>query len=56
MLEYGKKIWHEAQHVQYVFLYPSGKTVRGAIDTVRKYGGEVMGIDQALNREEVGLK
>ena len=32
----------------------SGKAVRGAIDTVRKYGGEVVGVVQALDREEVG--
>jgi orotate phosphoribosyltransferase len=32
----------------------SGKAVRGAIDTVRKNGGEVVGVVQALDREEVG--
>ena len=32
----------------------SGKAVHSAIDTVRKYGGEVMGVVQALDREEVG--
>jgi orotate phosphoribosyltransferase len=32
----------------------SGKAVRAAIDTVRKYGGEVVGVVQALDREEVG--
>ena len=32
----------------------SGKAVRGAIDTVRKCGGEVVGVIQALDREEVG--
>jgi orotate phosphoribosyltransferase len=34
----------------------SGKVVRGAIDTVRKHGGEVVGVQvvQALDREEVG--
>jgi len=32
----------------------AGKAVRGAIDTVRKHGGEVVGVVQALDREEVG--
>ena len=32
----------------------SEKAVHGAIDTVRKYGGEVVGVVQALDREEVG--
>jgi orotate phosphoribosyltransferase len=32
----------------------SGKAIRGAIDIVRKYGGEVVGVVQALDREEVG--
>lgn len=32
----------------------SGKAVRGAIETVKKNGGEVVGIVQALDREEVG--
>ena len=32
----------------------SGKAVRGAIETVRKNGGEVVGVVQALDREEVG--
>ncbi|TFK22176.1 orotate phosphoribosyltransferase [Coprinopsis marcescibilis] len=32
----------------------SGKAVRGSIETVRQYGGEVVGVIQALNREEVG--
>lgn len=32
----------------------SGKAVRGAIETVKKHGGEVVGVIQALDREEVG--
>ncbi|KAF8801199.1 phosphoribosyl transferase [Phlegmacium glaucopus] len=32
----------------------SGKAVRGAIENVRKNGGEVVGVVQALDREEVG--
>ncbi|KAF8156865.1 phosphoribosyltransferase-like protein [Crassisporium funariophilum] len=32
----------------------SGKAVRGAIETVRQNGGEVVGVVQALDREEVG--
>ncbi|PPQ96181.1 hypothetical protein CVT26_004817 [Gymnopilus dilepis] len=32
----------------------SGKAVRGAIETVRQNGGEVVGVIQALDREEVG--
>jgi len=32
----------------------SGKAVRGAIETVKKNGGEVVGVVQALDREEVG--
>lgn len=32
----------------------SGKAVRGAIDTVKANGGEVVGVVQALDREEVG--
>lgn len=32
----------------------SGKAVRGAIDTVKQHGGEVVGVVQALDREEVG--
>ncbi|PFH47302.1 hypothetical protein AMATHDRAFT_67960 [Amanita thiersii Skay4041] len=32
----------------------SGKAIRGAIDIVRKHGGEVVGVVQLLNREEVG--
>lgn len=32
----------------------SGKAVRAAIDMVREYGGEVVGVVQALDREEVG--
>ncbi|KAG6820923.1 hypothetical protein H0H93_009697 [Arthromyces matolae] len=32
----------------------SGKAIRGAIDIVRKAGGEVVGVVQALDREEVG--
>ncbi|KAG6810994.1 hypothetical protein H0H92_009497 [Tricholoma furcatifolium] len=32
----------------------SGKAVRQAIETVRKAGGEVVGVVQALDREEVG--
>lgn len=32
----------------------SGKAIRGAIDTVRNNGGEVVGVVQALDREEVG--
>ncbi|KAF9048513.1 phosphoribosyltransferase-like protein [Panaeolus papilionaceus] len=32
----------------------SGKAVRGAIDTVIQHGGEVVGVVQALDREEVG--
>ncbi|KAF8645937.1 hypothetical protein AX16_007468 [Volvariella volvacea WC 439] len=32
----------------------SGKAVRGSIELIRKYGGEVVGVVQALNREEVG--
>lgn len=32
----------------------SGKAVRGAIETVQRAGGEVVGVIQALNREEVG--
>lgn len=32
----------------------SGKAVRGAIETVRQHGGEVVGVVQALDREEVG--
>lgn len=32
----------------------SGKAVRGAITMVQKNGGEVVGVVQALDREEVG--
>ncbi|KAF8970416.1 phosphoribosyltransferase-like protein [Flammula alnicola] len=32
----------------------SGKAVRAAIQTVRDHGGEVVGVVQALDREEVG--
>ncbi|KAG5651637.1 hypothetical protein H0H81_007980 [Sphagnurus paluster] len=32
----------------------SGKAVRGAIETVQRAGGEVVGVIQALDREEVG--
>lgn len=32
----------------------SGKAVRGSIDKVRRNGGEVVGVIQALDREEVG--
>ncbi|KAJ7199235.1 orotate phosphoribosyltransferase [Mycena pura] len=32
----------------------SGKAVRGAIDTVRSHGGDVVGVVQCLDREEVG--
>ncbi|KAH9477478.1 Orotate phosphoribosyltransferase [Psilocybe cubensis] len=32
----------------------SGKAVRGAIETVRQNGGEVVGVVQALDRQEVG--
>ncbi|KDR82840.1 hypothetical protein GALMADRAFT_57179 [Galerina marginata CBS 339.88] len=32
----------------------SGKAVRGAIETVQQNGGEVVGVIQALDREEVG--
>ncbi len=32
----------------------SGTAVRGAIATVRKHGGEVVGVVQALDREEIG--
>lgn len=32
----------------------SGKAVRGAIEMVRRQGGEVVGVVQALDREEVG--
>ncbi|KAJ3561434.1 hypothetical protein NP233_g10197 [Leucocoprinus birnbaumii] len=32
----------------------SGKAVRGAIDTVKENGGEIVGVVQALDREEVG--
>ena len=37
-----------------VVILTSGKAVHGAIDTVRKYGGEVVDVVQALDREEVG--
>ncbi|KAF8632161.1 hypothetical protein AX17_004902 [Amanita inopinata Kibby_2008] len=32
----------------------SGKAIRGAIDIVREHGGDVVGVVQLLNREEVG--
>ncbi|KAF8635834.1 hypothetical protein AX15_000033 [Amanita polypyramis BW_CC] len=32
----------------------SGKAVRGTVDIVRRHGGEVVGVIQLLNREEVG--
>jgi orotate phosphoribosyltransferase len=32
----------------------SGKAVRGSIDKVLQHGGEVVGVVQALDREEVG--
>jgi len=32
----------------------SGKAVRSAIETIRQHGGEVVGVVQALDREEVG--
>jgi orotate phosphoribosyltransferase len=32
----------------------SGKAVRTAIETVKQHGGEVVGVVQALDREEVG--
>ncbi|KAF6753775.1 orotate phosphoribosyltransferase [Ephemerocybe angulata] len=32
----------------------AGKAVRGSIETIEGHGGEVIGVIQALNREEVG--
>lgn len=32
----------------------SGKAVRGAMDMVKENGGEIVGVIQALDREEVG--
>ncbi|KAF7296108.1 Pribosyltran domain-containing protein [Mycena kentingensis (nom. inval.)] len=32
----------------------SGKAIRGAIEMVRRHGGEVVGVVQCLDREEVG--
>jgi len=32
----------------------SGKAIRGAIETIIHHGGEVVGVVQALDREEVG--
>ncbi|KAJ2914021.1 hypothetical protein MD484_g6393, partial [Candolleomyces efflorescens] len=32
----------------------SGKAIRGSIELIRAHGGEVVGVVQALNREEVG--
>lgn len=32
----------------------SGKAIRGSIELIRAHGGEVIGVVQALNREEVG--
>ncbi|RDB23918.1 Orotate phosphoribosyltransferase [Hypsizygus marmoreus] len=55
--EGGKMVGVPVQGKKVVILddvMTSGKAVRGAIDTVRQAGGEVVGVIQALDREEVG--
>lgn len=55
--EGGKMVGVSVQAKKVVILddvMTSGKAVRGAIETVKENGGEVVGIIQALDREEVG--
>lgn len=55
--EGGKMVGVSVQAKKVVILddvMTSGKAVRGAIETVRENGGEVVGVIQALDREEVG--
>jgi len=55
--EGGKMVGVPVQGKRVVILddvMTSGKAVRGAIETVRQHGGEVVGVVQALDREEVG--
>lgn len=55
--EGGKMVGVSVQGKKVVILddvMTSGKAVRGAIDTVKENGGEVVGVVQALDREEVG--
>ncbi|KAF5351145.1 hypothetical protein D9756_008250 [Leucocoprinus leucothites] len=55
--EGGKMVGVSVQGKKVVILddvMTSGKAVRGAIDTVKENGGEIVGVIQALDREEVG--
>jgi orotate phosphoribosyltransferase len=55
--EGGKMVGVPVQGKRVVILddvMTSGKAVRGAIETVRQHGGDVVGVVQALDREEVG--
>ncbi|TFK41416.1 phosphoribosyltransferase-like protein [Crucibulum laeve] len=55
--EGGKMVGASVQGKRVVILddvMTSGKAVRIAIETVRAHGGEVVGVIQALDREEVG--
>jgi orotate phosphoribosyltransferase len=55
--EGGKMVGVSVQGKRVVILddvMTSGKAVRAAIETIRQHGGEVVGVVQALDREEVG--
>ncbi|KAF9446441.1 orotate phosphoribosyltransferase [Macrolepiota fuliginosa MF-IS2] len=55
--EGGKMVGVSVQGKKVVILddvMTSGKAVRGAIDVVKENGGEVVGVIQALDRQEVG--
>ncbi|KXN93227.1 Orotate phosphoribosyltransferase, partial [Leucoagaricus sp. SymC.cos] len=55
--EGGKMVGASVQGKKVVILddvMTSGKAVRGAIDTVKENSGEIVGVIQALDREEVG--
>ncbi|KAF9566576.1 orotate phosphoribosyltransferase [Agrocybe pediades] len=55
--EGGKMVGVSVKYKRVVILddvMTSGKAVRGAIETVTENGGEVVGVVQALDREEVG--
>lgn len=55
--EGGKMVGADVKGKRVVILddvMTSGKAIRGAIDTILQQGGEVVGVIQALDREEVG--
>ena len=55
--EGGKMVGVSVQGKRVIILddvMTSGKAVRAAIETIRQNGGEVVGVVQALDREEVG--